>query len=92
MSILPPNHWSARSHNILAEQSHWSGLSADKKQAFRFLHVSTDEVYGSLGDGGLFEETTPYDPSSPYSASKAASDHLVTAWHRTYVTVSQSAP
>jgi len=47
-------------------------------------HVSTDEVYGSLGDEGLFEETTPYDPSSPYSASKAASDHLAKAWHRTY--------
>jgi len=51
---------------------------------FRFLHVSTDEVYGSLGEDGLFHETTPYDPSSPYSASKAASDHLVVAWHRTY--------
>jgi dTDP-glucose 4,6-dehydratase len=51
---------------------------------FRFLHVSTDEVYGSLGDGGLFKETTPYDPSSPYSATKAASDHIAKAWHRTY--------
>lgn len=51
---------------------------------FRFLHVSTDEVYGSLGEEGFFLETTPYDPSSPYSASKAASDHLVQAWHRTY--------
>lgn len=51
---------------------------------FRFLHVSTDEVYGSLGDKGFFTETTPYDPSSPYSASKAASDHFVRAWHRTY--------
>ena len=51
---------------------------------FRFLHVSTDEVYGSLGPDGHFTEDTPYDPSSPYSASKAASDHLVTAWHRTY--------
>lgn len=54
------------------------------KDKFRFLHVSTDEVYGSLGDTGLFQETTPYDPSSPYSASKAGSDHLVRAWHRTY--------
>ncbi len=52
--------------------------------AFRFLHVSTDEVYGSLGADGLFTETTAYDPSSPYSASKAASDHLARAWHRTY--------
>lgn len=51
---------------------------------FRFVHVSTDEVYGSLGPDGLFEETTPYDPSSPYSATKAASDHLAKAWHRTY--------
>lgn len=67
-----------------AARAHWSGLSADRKADFRFLHVSTDEVYGSLGADGLFEETTPYDPSSPYSASKAGSDHLVTAWHRTY--------
>ena len=51
---------------------------------FRFLHVSTDEVYGSLGDEGFFTESTAYDPSSPYSASKAGSDHLVRAWHRTY--------
>ena len=51
---------------------------------FRFLHVSTDEVFGSLGDDGLFTETTPYDPNSPYSASKAGSDHLVRAWTRTY--------
>ncbi|MFZ5571238.1 MAG: dTDP-glucose 4,6-dehydratase [Thermodesulfobacteriota bacterium] len=51
---------------------------------FRFLHVSTDEVYGSLGEDGFFTETTPYDPSSPYSASKAGSDHLVKAYHRTY--------
>lgn len=54
------------------------------KSRFRFLHVSTDEVYGSLGDDGLFVETTPYDPSSPYSATKAAADHLASAWHRTY--------
>ncbi|MEZ5946301.1 MAG: dTDP-glucose 4,6-dehydratase [Hyphomonas sp.] len=65
-------------------RSYWSGLDAAEKAAFRFLHVSTDEVYGSLGPGGLFHETTPYDPSSPYSASKAASDHLAKAWFRTY--------
>ncbi|MBY5321352.1 dTDP-glucose 4,6-dehydratase [Rhizobium leguminosarum] len=67
-----------------AARHYWDGLDARQKSAFRFLHVSTDEVYGSLGDEGLFEETTPYDPSSPYSASKAASDHLAIAWHRTY--------
>jgi dTDP-glucose 4,6-dehydratase len=61
-----------------------SGLSAEEKARFRFLHVSTDEVYGSLGSTGLFTEETPYDPSSPYSASKAASDHLAKAWARTY--------
>ena len=67
-----------------AARGYWNGLEPDARAAFRFLHVSTDEVYGSLGDEGLFEETTPYDPSSPYSASKAASDHLAKAWHRTY--------
>ena len=67
-----------------AARAHWSGLDAEGKAGFRFLHVSTDEVYGSLGADGLFEETTPYDPSSPYSASKAASDHLAQAWMRTY--------
>ena len=67
-----------------ATRHYWGGLSEDNKAAFRFLHVSTDEVYGSLGETGLFEETTPYDPSSPYSASKAAADHLAKAWHRTY--------
>jgi dTDP-glucose 4,6-dehydratase len=67
-----------------AARSYWNGLNAAGKAAFRFLHVSTDEVYGSLGETGLFEETTPYDPSSPYSASKAASDHLAKAWERTY--------
>ena len=67
-----------------AARAHWSGLDEAGKAAFRFLHVSTDEVYGSLGAEGLFEETTPYDPSSPYSASKAASDHLAQAWMRTY--------
>ena len=60
------------------------GLSRIAKEQFRFLHVSTDEVYGSLGDEGLFTEETPYDPSSPYSASKASSDHLAKAWQRTY--------
>jgi len=71
--------------NLLeAARGYWNDLAAPAKAAFRFLHVSTDEVYGSLGDEGLFEETTPYDPSSPYSASKAASDHLAKAWERTY--------
>jgi dTDP-glucose 4,6-dehydratase len=65
-------------------RAYWSQLPAGRKDGFRFLHVSTDEVYGSLGADGLFTETTPYDPSSPYSASKAGSDHLVTAWYRTY--------
>ena len=58
--------------------------AAERAQAFRFLHVSTDEVYGSLGPDGAFSETTAYDPSSPYSASKAAADHLASAWFRTY--------
>jgi dTDP-glucose 4,6-dehydratase len=65
-------------------RSYWAALEAAEKDAFRFLHVSTDEVYGSLGDEGLFREDTPYDPSSPYSASKASSDHLAKAWQRTY--------
>lgn len=65
-------------------RDYWSALEPAAKQAFRFLHVSTDEVYGSLGDEGLFCEDTPYDPSSPYSASKASSDHLAKAWERTY--------
>ena len=63
---------------------HWLSLPEKQKEQFRFHHISTDEVYGSLGDTGLFTELTPYDPSSPYSASKASSDHLVRAWHRTY--------
>ncbi|MCU7934686.1 MAG: dTDP-glucose 4,6-dehydratase [Candidatus Thiodiazotropha sp. (ex Dulcina madagascariensis)] len=63
---------------------YWQQLSPEKAKAFRFLHVSTDEVYGSLGAEGMFSETTPYAPNSPYSASKAASDHLVRAWHHTY--------
>lgn len=63
---------------------YWSNLSSDRKDFFRFHHVSTDEVYGDLEDGGFFTEETPYAPSSPYSASKASSDHLVRAWNRTY--------
>ena len=55
-----------------------------REQGFRFIHVSTDEVYGSLGETGLFSETTPYNPTSPYSATKAASDHIAKAWHQTY--------
>ncbi|WP_334176605.1 dTDP-glucose 4,6-dehydratase [Pseudoxanthobacter sp.] len=73
------------SHVMLeAARRRWNGLEGEAKAAFRFLHISTDEVYGSLGPDGLFTEDTPYDPSSPYSASKAASDHLAIAWHRTY--------
>jgi dTDP-glucose 4,6-dehydratase len=64
--------------------SHWRGLDDDRKQRFRFHHISTDEVYGSLGPTGLFTEETSYAPNSPYSASKASSDHLVRAWHRTF--------
>jgi len=67
-----------------AVRQYWEALSSRRKSRFRFLHVSTDEVYGALGPEGAFSETTPYDPSSPYSASKAAADHLVMAWHRTY--------
>jgi dTDP-glucose 4,6-dehydratase len=67
-----------------AARAYWSALADPQRSAFRFLHVSTDEVYGSLGAEGLFKETSPYDPSSPYAASKAASDHLVMAWARTY--------
>jgi dTDP-glucose 4,6-dehydratase len=67
-----------------ASLAHWRTLDDVGKNRFRFLHVSTDEVYGSLGNTGLFTENSPYDPSSPYSASKASSDHLAKAWHRTY--------
>ncbi|HUI20126.1 MAG TPA: dTDP-glucose 4,6-dehydratase [Methylocella sp.] len=63
---------------------HWQSLTPLEQARFRFHHVSTDEVFGSLGDEGLFLETSPYQPNSPYSASKAASDHLVRAWHHTY--------
>jgi dTDP-glucose 4,6-dehydratase len=72
-------------YTMLAEaRGYWLGLDDDAKAAFRFHHISTDEVYGSLGDTGLFTEDTPYDPRSPYSASKAGSDHLVSAWGHTY--------
>lgn len=67
-----------------AARSFWDSLEGEAESQFRLLHVSTDEVYGSLGDQGLFTEKTAYDPSSPYSASKAASDHLLIAWYRTY--------
>ena len=67
-----------------AARAYWQALPDDERESFRFVHVSTDEVYGALGDEGLFTEETPYDPSSPYSASKAGSDHLVRAWYRTY--------
>ena len=67
-----------------AARDYWTSLDGETRDAFRFLHVSTDEVYGSLSDEGLFTEDTPYDPSSPYSASKASSDHLAKAWQRTY--------
>src|ERR1700719_7852 len=72
-------------HTMLeAARRYWSSLTGAAKSKFRFLHVSTDEVYGSPGTEGLFTELTAYDPSSPYAASKAASDHLAIAWHRTY--------
>lgn len=72
-------------HTMLeATRAYWSGLKGEARAVFRFLHVSTDEVFGSLEPGAFFTETTPYDPRSPYSASKAASDHLVAAWHETY--------
>lgn len=67
-----------------AARDYVEGLPGARADRFRFLHVSTDEVYGSLGPEGAFTEATPYDPKSPYSASKAASDHLVAAWHSTY--------
>ena len=67
-----------------AARAYWSGLPQERKDGFRFHHISTDEVYGSLGATGLFTEETPYAPNSPYSASKASSDHLVRAWHHTY--------
>ena len=72
-------------YNLLDRSlAYWRTLDAAEQARFRFLHVSTDEVYGSLGESGAFTEQTPYAPSSPYSASKASSDHLVQAWHHTY--------
>jgi dTDP-glucose 4,6-dehydratase len=77
--------------NVLGTQSmleaardYWEGLPAERREDFRFLHVSTDEVYGSLGPEGFFNEESRYDPRSPYSASKAGSDHLARAWRETY--------
>ena len=64
--------------------NYWKNLTKEKNKNFRFLHISTDEVYGSLGQSGSFKERTPYNPSSPYSASKASSDHLVNAWNHTF--------
>jgi dTDP-glucose 4,6-dehydratase len=69
---------------LQAVRSHHGRLSPERQQRFRFHHISTDEVFGSLGPEGRFSEATPYDPRSPYSATKAASDHLVSAWHHTY--------
>ena len=72
-------------YNLLdTARQYWNSLEIEKKDRFRFHHVSTDEVYGDLEATGFFTEETAYDPSSPYSASKASSDHLVRAWHRTY--------
>jgi dTDP-glucose 4,6-dehydratase len=72
-------------YTMLAEaRAYWLGLDEDARAAFRFHHISTDEVYGTLGETGLFTEDTPYDPRSPYSASKAGSDHLVSAWGHTF--------
>lgn len=67
-----------------ATLAYWRGLPADRQENFRFHHISTDEVFGSLGEHSKFLETTPYDPRSPYSASKAAADHLVRAWHHSF--------
>ena len=69
---------------LQAALSHWRMLKGEERERFRFHHVSTDEVFGSLGADGFFTEETPYSPNSPYSASKASSDHLVRAWHHTY--------
>ncbi len=72
-------------YNLLeAARKYYDRLTPERRRRFRFVHVSTDEVYGSLGTTGLFCEETPYRPSSPYSASKAASDHLAHAWFKTY--------
>jgi dTDP-glucose 4,6-dehydratase len=69
---------------LQAALGHWRSLEGEERKTFRFHHISTDEVFGSLGDTGLFTEETPYDPRSPYSASKASSDHFVRAWGHTY--------
>ncbi len=69
---------------LQAARKYWKKLISERQSTFRFHHISTDEVYGSLGKSGLFTETTAYDPRSPYSSSKAASDHLVKAWFHTY--------
>lgn len=69
---------------LQAARSFWEQLSGRARDEFRFIHVSTDEVFGSLDDSGAFSETTPYQPSSPYSSSKAGADHLVRAWQHTY--------
>lgn len=72
-------------YNLLdVATKYWNQLGGGRKSLFRFHHISTDEVFGTLGESGFFTEETPYDPSSPYSSSKAASDHLVRAWNRTY--------
>lgn len=72
-------------YNLLeVARRYWNGLAGDKHANFIFHHISTDEVYGSLGASGLFTEASQYQPSSPYSASKASSDHLIRAWHHTY--------
>ena len=71
-------------HLLQVVRAHRDALPPERQERFRFHHISTDEVFGSLGPTGAFSETTPYDPRSPYSASKAASDHLVSAWHHTY--------
>ena len=69
--------------NLLeAARKYWNRLNQDKQNSFRFIHISTDEVFGSLDSEGFFNEITRYDPQSPYSASKASSDHLVKEWHR----------
>jgi len=81
-------HLAAESHNdrvlLEAARLYWSALPPGRREAFRFHHVSTDEVFGALGESGAFSEATPYDPNSPYSASKAGADHLVRAWGRTF--------
>lgn len=69
---------------LQAARRYWDALAGEARERFRFVHVSTDEVFGSLGAAGAFTEASPYDPSSPYSATKAASDHIAKAWHRTY--------